>query len=334
MTPTTALRCLAIPLGLAVLATQIFIGLDYLGGWDYFGGKGSTIDVASMVLVFVTLAVAPTLVALAFKAGHHVSGAALVVAFVAWIAYSIPTTLGRTSEVAESKVLTAEQANQSAAEAKSMVSDALLMATARLEIAQTERKAAHDAAEKRCKRSPNSDACGKLQKREKTATSYESDMQKRVDDLMVQSAKPKPPPQVADAGSETIAWLLSYVSEVAPQSVRHSKSLAFAFGLDLFLWSLIHLGISPGRRKVEREEPENVSEPVTPEYSGNVTQLHPVAKALKDCGGEVGSNRRLAHLMACSDGWASKRAGEAVALGLVERQQVGKEVRIRLKAAG
>lgn len=61
------------------------------------------------------------------------------------------------------------------------------------------------------------------------------------------------------------------------------------------------------------------------------SQEHPVVKTLRRAGGEVRSNRELARIHQVSDGWASKMVDEAEDLGLVEREKIGKEVRIRLK---
>lgn len=340
MTPTTALRVLAIPLGIAILALQIWIGLDSLGGWD----NAKAVDVASMTLVFVALAVAPTIAILAFKTAHPIAGATVLAAFLAWIGYSIPTTLGRTSEVAETKVQSAEKANDKAAKTDALIADALIMANARLKVAQDQHDAAQQAAQKRCKRSPDSDACTKLTRREQQAKTYEADMQSRVDTLASRSAEFPEDVHVPDAGSATISWALSAWVAVAPESIRHSKSMAFAIGLDLFLWCLVHLGFSPRRESksqpAEEENPPGQKDlpaddlvESEADYS-KVTVLHPVVRALKDHGGEVVSNKKLAELMACCEGESSKRTGEVQALGLIEKTQVGKEVRIRLKAAG
>ena len=155
-----------------------------------------------------------------------------------------------------------------------------------------------------------------------------------------------------DANIEKIE---AQIKSLGPQKPVHAKATKFAemaalFGADKqkagalaaliepLLWclffefgSIVSLGFAFRPRRMIDVTPEQVPEPV---YTGNVSPLHPVARALQEHGGQVKSNRTLAALMNCSDGEASKRAGEAESLGLVERQQCGKEVRIRLKAAG
>lgn len=341
MNTTTLTRCIAIPLGVAVFAVQVGIGLDYLGGWAYWGGKAKTIDIASLVLVFAVLALAPTIVVGAFRTGHPLAALALIGGFACWMTYSLPATLGRTAEVSEVKVKTAEDAKAAKEKQATLVDDALVWAKARLDVAVAATKKAQQAASARCERSPNSDACKNLKRDEEQAKTWEKDRQTRVDELTTQAAAPPPPPVVGDQGSETIAWAISFWKTVTAEEVRNSKNIGFALGLELFLWSLLHIGLCPAKAertpKVRKEEPvpEPKAEPEpVPTFSGNVVPIaapHPVVRALNALGGEASSNRQLANAMSVSDGESTKRVDEVEALGLVERQQCGKEVRIRLK---
>jgi hypothetical protein len=254
MENTTFLRASAIALGVAVLATQIGIGWDYLGGWDHWGGKAKTIDLASMILVFTTLAVAPMLIVGAFKSGHPLAGLSFVLAFGCWIAYSLPTTLGRTSEVAETKVQTAENTNKGAAKVQTILDDELQTARQRLKEAHDQTKWASDAATKRCDRFPDSDACGRLERDRDRVKRDEKDRQARVDSLLgnVIEAPATKEVAVGDAGSENLAWLISFWKPVTADGVRKSKSFGFAAGLELFLWTLLHVGFSP--KLAQRQE--------------------------------------------------------------------------------
>ena len=98
MKKVTALGALG--LAAALLGLQVILGLEYTAG----GTPGTQIG---MVLAMVTLALLPVFIETARRKGHKAIAVALGVAFVAFLAYSLPATTGRTGEIKEVKVAAA-----------------------------------------------------------------------------------------------------------------------------------------------------------------------------------------------------------------------------------
>lgn len=213
---TTSWQVVAIVLAILTLALQVTIGLEHLEG-------ASNATKASIVLVMIILALLPKFVELAVGARMFGLSAALLLAFGAWFAYSLPATVGRTGEVKVAKV----------AEAKA-VRESHKLLLAEFERAQQRlAEAARDAKDK-C-RNPASDNC-------KAARLTETERQSRVDVLLVEVVGTKVPSS-GDVASDLLAWALAPLG-LSAEAIRNSSTLAFAFGLDILIWALTFFGTS------------------------------------------------------------------------------------------
>ena len=221
---TTAWQAVAIVLAVATLALQITIGLEHLSG-------ASTATKASIVLVMVSLAILPKLIEIAAGARMYALSGVLLLAFAAWLAYSLPATVGRTGEIKEAKIAEVKASG----EGRKLLQLELDRARARFDMAESEVK-------RLCK-NPYSDNCT-------SARLVERERQARVDQLLAELVDRKGPP-VGDVASDLLAWAFGSAGLTA-DAIRKGSVLAFALGLDIIIWSLIWFGTTDplGRRDV------------------------------------------------------------------------------------
>jgi hypothetical protein len=235
-TSTTALQWGAMALAGALLLLQIVGGLEYTEG-------GSLFTKASMIAAMVTLAVLPAFFEAAWRRRAFGITAALLVAFVAFLAYSLPATVGRTGEIKETKATDAKLSG----EARKLLADELKRAQERLDTAAKDVKTA-------CAKAAYSDNCQGWKR-------TESDRQARVDKLRNEIGH-APAPKLGDTGSETWAWALSWTG-ITAEAIRKGSVLAFGAGLDIVIWALVWFSTShkiAGRVS----KPANDVEPRTP----------------------------------------------------------------------
>ena len=277
-----------------LLGLQIVLGLEATAG-------GSLGTQASMILAMVTLAALPVFMEAARKVRAWGLVVALGVAFVAFLAYSLPATTGRTGEIKQAKVADAA--------AVARVRDDLQRTTVTLEWARKDMIEDCGSGEgKRCRAKRNTvqaldDRAGKLRGElaagEKTAP--------------------------GDLGAEAWAW--ASFGTVAPETVRKGGVIAFALGLDVAIWSLIWLATTILSRSVSVAQLPTIAD----RFPAPANDTHPVIEALERVGGSVESNRQLAQLMRVTDGESSKRVAEVV--DRLEIVRDGKQTRIALRAA-
>lgn len=218
---TTSWQGVAIVLAVATLALQITLGLEHLEG-------ASNATKASIVLVMVTLAVLPKIIEVAAGARMYALTGVLLLAFGSWLAYSLPATVGRTGEVKEARIAEAKASG----EGRKLLTLELERSRARLSMAESD-------VTRLCK-NPYSDNCT-------SARLVERERQARVDQLLAEMVDRKGPP-VGDVASDLLAWGLSSVGLTA-DAIRKGSVLAFAFGLDVIIWSLIWFGTTDRLRK-------------------------------------------------------------------------------------
>lgn len=211
---TTSWQVVAIVLAIATLVLQIFLGLEHLEG-------ASTATKASIVLVMVTLAVLPKIIEVAAGARMYALSGVLLLAFGAWLAYSLPATVGRTGEVKEARIAEVKASG----EGRKLLTLELERAQARLSMAESDVK-------RLCK-NPYSDNCT-------SARLVERERQARVDQLLAEMIDRKAAP-VGDVASDLLAWALSSVGLTA-DAIRKGSVLAFALGLDVLIWALVWFG--------------------------------------------------------------------------------------------
>ena len=277
-----------------LLGLQIVLGLEATAG-------GSLGTQASMILAMVTLAALPVFMEAARKVRAWGLVVALGVAFVAFLAYSLPATTGRTGEIKQAKVADAA--------AVARVRDDLQRTTVTLEWARKDMIEDCGSGEgKRCRAKRNTvqaldDRAGKLRNE------------------LAAGEKAAP----GDLGAEAWAW--ASFGTVAPETVRKGGVIAFALGLDVAIWSLIWLATTILSRSVSVAQLPTIAD----RFPAPANDTHPVIEALERVGGSVESNRQLAQLMSVTDGESSKRVAEVV--DRLEIVRDGKQTRIALRAA-
>lgn len=212
MRNTTGVQRLAIAGAVGLLVLQIIGGLEYTEG-------GSLYAKSSMVAAMITLAFLPVFIEVARQAKAYGIALALAVAFCAFLAFSLPATVGRTNEVREVKAAEAQQSSFSIR----LIESELAKAQSRLNEAYIE-------VGRECK-------TGFGAKCEGWRNSV-VERQFRVDAIQkeLMAAKPK----MGDMGSE--AW--ASVAGIGAATVRQLSSLSFGLGLDVVIWALMWFATS------------------------------------------------------------------------------------------
>ena len=277
-----------------LLGLQIVLGLEATAG-------GSLGTQASMILAMITLAALPVFMEAARKVRAWGLVVALGIAFVAFLAYSLPATTGRTGEIKQAKVADAA--------AVARVRDDLQRTTVTLEWARKDMIEDCGSGEgKKCRAKRNT-----VQALDDRASKLRSEL----------AAGEKAAP--GDLGAEAWAW--ASFGTVAPETVRKGGVIAFALGLDVAIWSLIWLATRIFSRSASIAQLPTIAA----RFPAPANDAHPVIEALERVGGSVESNRQLAQLMSVTDGESSKRVAEVV--DRLEIVRDGKQTRIALRAA-
>jgi hypothetical protein len=228
MRNTTGVQWAAICGAIGLLVLQIIGGLEYTEG-------GSLYARSSMVAAMITLAFLPVFIEVARQAKAYGIALALAVAFCAFLAFSLPATVGRTNEVREVKAAEAQQSSFSIR----LIEGELAKAQSRLNEAYIE-------VGRECK-------TGFGAKCEGWRNSV-VERQFRVDAIQkeLMAAKPK----MGDMGSE--AW--ASVAGIGAATVRQLSSLSFGLGLDVVIWALMWFatsekvrGVRPGSLVAENQ---------------------------------------------------------------------------------
>lgn len=313
MNTITIARFGAIVLATCLLALQITGGLEYTEG-------GSFYTRASMIAAMVTLATLPIFIESALSVKARGITAALAVAFVAFLAYSLPATVGRTAEIKEAKAVGLADVART--------KDDLERTTVTLNGTRSDMISECRSGEgKRCRAQRN------------TVKALE-DRQERLRHELAASEVT----HTGDMGSDLWAWALSWAG-VTGTEVRKVSVMAFAVGLDVAIWSLVWFFMATGRRTVTGTvtAPETVTD--EPEASGGSggrglklvsgqtiedRELKALRKALT--GSQPLTNDELADLMRTSKAESSRRVTKAEQLGMVTRKRVGRHVAISLHA--
>lgn len=198
----------AFGLAAALLALQVILGLEYTAG----GTLGTQ---ASMICAMITLALLPVFIEAARRSGHKAIAVALGVSFVAFLAYSLPATTGRTGEIKETKVAAAADVGK--------LRDDLERTTKMADWARQDWMTECGSGEgKKCRAKRN------------TVQALEDRVAKLNGEIKAAGAA------TGDMGSDLWAWATGFASD----TIRKGSVLAFAIGLDMAIWSLIWLATS------------------------------------------------------------------------------------------
>ena len=218
------MRTISLTQGAALAGAAGLLALQIIGGLEYTEG-GSTYAKWSMVASLATVALLPVFVEVARQKKAYGICLALGVAFAAFLVYTLPATIGRTSEVRETKAV---EASASAGEVKRLEGE--------LDRAQERLADAFLKADQEC-------STGFRQKCEGWR-SVIAERQGRVDELTKEIGGVKP--KLGDVGSEALAWTAA--GFVSAESIRRLSSLSFGFGLDVVIWALVWFASSDKMR--------------------------------------------------------------------------------------
>jgi hypothetical protein len=285
--------------GIAALASAgALLSIQIVGGLEHVAG-GSLYTQASMISAMVATAALPVFIHAAWSVARPIA-VALFVAFVAFLAYSLPATVGRTGEVRH---------------AKAAVSVDRATVEADLRSTQTRLTWAMDDTARECGTGEGPACRGKRQ----TVQALEARVEKLRGELRTAPA--------GDLGSETWAWATA--GTVSAEAIRKGSVLAFALGLEMSIWALTWLAtvllvpMATVSATVSR-----ASDLVVPEDTTDA-ELEELRQLLLEQGRPL-TNDEVAALLAVSKGESSKRVSKAVTAGLVQRRREGREVQIVL----
>lgn len=234
MKTTTAKQWGAMALAVCLLLLQIAGGLEYTEG-------GSLFTKASMVAAMIVLALLPLFIEGALRSKARGIAAALFVAFAAFLAYSLPATVGRTGEIKEVKVAEAKQSG----EGRKLLEAELKRTDERLQMAITD-------VSKFCKNTYSDNCAG--------ARLVERERQARADQLRKELGG-APVTKLGDTGSDIWAWALA-MTGVSSETIRKGSVLCFGLGLDVVIWALMWFATSA--KINHRIVPANDVEPLPP----------------------------------------------------------------------
>lgn len=306
---TTWAAIAAITVAIALLILQIVGGLEYTEG-------GSFYTRASMIAAMVTIALLPIFIDLAIRYKATVTALPLGIAFLAFLAYSLPATVGRTAEVKQAKVAEAADVARS--------KDDLERVTVTLTGARSDMISECGSGEgKRCRAKRN------------IVQALEARQVRLRQDLRTGESRG------GDMGSDLWAWALSGVG-VTGEHVRKASVMAFAIGLDVVIWGLVWFAMAVTRVSGTVSTAETVGNSSAPASGGGGRSLRLVdgttiedreLKALREAlaGRRKLTNDELAALLKVSKAESSRRVTKAIDAGIVSRQRVGRHVAIALQ---
>lgn len=298
----------------AVAMAAALLGLQIIGGLEYTEG-GSLYTRASMIAAMVTLAALPVFIEAARSLKAWGLVAALGVSFVAFLAYSLPATTGRTGEIKETNVVD---------QAKSLEDQARIRAdhARTLELVDESNRWQLKA----CKGGNGKDC--------KAATFILNQRQASLEKLTKQ-LDDAAPVKAGDLGSDIVAWALSPVATVEASTVRKSSVLSFAIGLDIVIWSLVWFAGVAFKEVYGTKEAVKVEAPAVkaiterPEGDLKDEEIEGLRRLYSKANRPL-TNDEVAAKLGVSKAESSKRIQKAVSAGVLSKQRSGREVAVRL----
>lgn len=212
----TALKYSILALAATVFGLSL-LGFQIVGGLEYTEGA-STYTRASMVVAMVTVALLPIFI----EASRRLSWwmpIPLLVAFVAFLGYSLPANIGRIGEIKEAKASDAALSQEHMARVRADHAKATRLVDEATRWQATECASGLGT---KCKAQMFT-----LEQR----TAYLEKLTKQLDAVK---------PATGDLGSETVAWALSKWG-VSADVIRKSSGLLLATGLEVAIWALMWL---------------------------------------------------------------------------------------------
>lgn len=224
MTNVASPAALVIAALLSLAGAGGLLALQIVGGLEYTHG-GSLYTQASMIAAMVALALLPVFFAMALRHDARMIAGTLGIAFVAFLAYSLPATSGRTGEIKEAKATAADD-----------------VASWRSELAEITKQLNWAIPDKNaeCLNAPDplpSEGWPKCRRKTGTVTALEERRTKLEEQIKAAGMSGA----TGDLGSALWAWALSWFG-VTASTIRKGSVIAFAVGLDFAIWSLVALG--------------------------------------------------------------------------------------------
>ncbi len=216
-----------------------------VGGLEYTEGA-SFHTRASMVAAMLTVALLPMVIDMAWRISRFLA-MCLVVGFVAFLAYSLPATIGRIGEVKEGMALAA--------------SDAAALQAQIEDVRKTLRFAEPDM-QRECAGAPDPLPPGVnrwpecRRKRGSVEAFLAQENRLKAEIRSMGSAR------LGDTSSQTLAWALS-IAGVSEETIRKGSGMALAIGLEVVIASLLALA-SVAMRKGTAVRSRHVVETVEP----------------------------------------------------------------------
>lgn len=295
----------------AIIFAGVLLSLQIIGGLEATKG-GSDYTRASMVVAMGTVALLPVFVHFAWHLSKSLS-IALMAGFLFFLGYSLPATVGRTSEVKEMKALSATDA-----------------ASIKVKIADLEKTLRHaePARAAECQGAPVVIVPPAWPECRRKTGSVDAFLKSKAE--LEAKLTGIGSDQLGDVGSETLAWALSPVA-VKADVIRKASSLGLALGLECAIWALVWLGsISIGHGNQVRasaRKPVQIEAVTEGEQFPTPAELEQLRRLLLSRQFPM-TNQEIADEVGISKSEASKRVSDGVAAGLLVRKRIGREVAI------
>lgn len=211
-------RYYALAGGASVFASAL-LALQIVGGLEYTSGQSAYVR-WSMIAAMVTVALLPIAIDMVARMSRMLA-LFLILGFVAFLAYSLPASIGRIGEVKEAKALVGGDAAQKRAELH--------------DLRATLKWAEPDAAAE-CEGAPDPVPAGRWPEcRRKRGTVKALKAQEAQ--LDAELARMGTSAQLGDISSKTLEWAFSPLG-VSEATIRKASGLALPIGLEVVIFSL------------------------------------------------------------------------------------------------
>jgi hypothetical protein len=218
----------ALKYSILALAATVFglvlLGFQVVGGLEYTVGA-SAYTRASMVVAMVTVALLPIFIEAARRLSWWMP-IPLLIAFVAFLGYSLPASIGRIGEVKEAKASGAALSQEHLARVRVDYTKAERL------VDEATRWQATECA------SGVGPKCRSVEYILAQRSSHLRELSRQLQEVK---------PELGDLGSETVAWALQHWG-VSADVIRKASGLLLAGGLEIAIWALMWLGSAAAAR--------------------------------------------------------------------------------------
>lgn len=208
--------------GCAIIGASLLLALQIIGGLEYTEGQSDYVR-WSMIAAMVTVALMPMFIHAAWRVSKTMA-LGLFVGFVAFLAYSLPASIGRVGEMKEAKALVGSDVE-----------------TIRSELADLRAtlKWAEPDAMAECEGAPSVIPAGRWPecRRKRGNVKAFQEQKRRLED---QLSKIGTSDQLGDTSSKILAWAFSPLA-IKEETIRKASGIALPIGLEIVIFSLYGL---------------------------------------------------------------------------------------------